>query len=99
MQVEALRLAGRKRIHVPRVGGVLFHAVPAGDLRAVCGVAPGRKSAGWDCEAIDGAAPAVVTCRRCLAWRPVLRCAVCRRRIRDYRLPSNRCHQCLEAGK
>ena len=54
-------LAGRCANGAQRDSGRLFHAVPLGSWKAVCGTGPGRQSAGWSEWGRGGD----VTCPRC----------------------------------
>ena len=59
-QYRVRRLAGRCR-HGAERGGVVYHAVPTEEFKALCGAEPGRLSAGWSEYGGDA-----VTCERCL---------------------------------
>lgn len=60
--MQVLRLAGRCLDGAERDGGSLFHLVPDGAWKSLCGAKPGRKSAGW--SPYKGASP---TCIRCVS--------------------------------
>ena len=60
MKVHAARLAGASRTGSDRAGTV-FHALPVGTYKAVCGKTYGKRSAGW--SEYYGRA---VTCPACL---------------------------------
>lgn len=67
MKFDVLRLAGRCANGFEADGGTRWHAVPAAEddrpagYKALCGRAPGKRSAGWSSKAGK-----VVTCPRCL---------------------------------
>lgn len=54
-------LGGRCRNGAERDAGRLFHAVPVGSYRALCGAEPGRTSVGWS----SWGRGEEVTCSRC----------------------------------
>jgi hypothetical protein len=47
VEIEPLRLAGRCVDGFERGAGKYFHAVPKGQIKALCGATYGRRSAGW----------------------------------------------------
>lgn len=61
--IEALRMMGRCADGAERDSGRLTHAVPAYSLKALCGVKPGRRSAGWAKSDVE------INCLRCLRKR------------------------------
>jgi hypothetical protein len=93
---HVLRRAGRRTNGHERDGGILWHAVPRGTYKALCGAEPGRKSA-W------GEYPGLaVTCPKCLkklanqdamththiGWRSHVGYAHCGSRLWGHHLPS-----------
>lgn len=59
--IQALRLAGRCANGAERDGGSIWHAVRHQAWAALCGAAPGRRSAGWSTHVGE-----YVTCPKCL---------------------------------
>lgn len=60
MNLQILRLAGRCSDGAERDGGTLFHVVPEGSWKALCGAQPGRRSVGW--SAYVRATPSCIRC-------------------------------------
>ena len=59
--MQFLTLGGTCRNGAERDSGRLYHAVPEGEWKAVCGAKPGRTSYGWSTHVGTAA-----TCPRCL---------------------------------
>lgn len=65
MKVHKLYLAGRCANGAERDKGRIYHAVPVGSRRALCGAEPGPRSAGWAPWNPEDSADQDVTCPRC----------------------------------
>jgi hypothetical protein len=62
---RAIRMMGRCANGAERDGGVRYHALAEHSWKALCGAAPGRRSAGW-ADYPDSIKPAsAVTCPKC----------------------------------
>lgn len=59
--IKPMRLTGRCANGAERDGGTIYHAIANGSWFALCGVKPGKRSAGWSSYFGDK-----VTCPRCL---------------------------------